>query len=86
VTATRALQPKRIVVAVPTSAVDSVTRLEGVADRVIALATPEPYFGVGAWYEEFHQLDDEEVLRCLDEAASAYARRNVPEREHGSRP
>jgi len=68
VSAVRALHPKRVIVAVPTSAVDSAARLEAVADRVIALATPEPYFGVGAWYEEFHQLDDAEVVRCLEAA------------------
>jgi putative phosphoribosyl transferase len=70
VSAIRALHPKRLIVAVPTSAVDSATRLEGVADRVVALATPEPYFGVGAWYEEFHQLGDAEVVRCLEAAAA----------------
>jgi putative phosphoribosyl transferase len=69
VTATRALHPKRIVVAVPTSARDSVERLVAVADRVVALETPEPYFGVGAWYEEFRQLTDEDVVRCLEEYA-----------------
>jgi len=69
VSAVRALHPKRVIVAVPTSAVDSAARLEAVADRVITLATPEPYFGVGAWYAEFHQLDDAEVVRCLETAA-----------------
>ena len=75
VTATRALHPKRIVVAVPTSATDSAARLAEVADRVVALATPEPYFGVGAWYEEFPQLTDEEVVRCLEEHAARVASR-----------
>ena len=70
VSAIRALNPKRVIVAVPASAVDSAARLEAVADRVIALATPEPYYGVGAWYDEFHQLDDAEVVRCLDAAAA----------------
>ncbi len=70
VAATRALHPKRVIVAVPTSAVDSAARLEAVADRVIALATPEPYYGVGAWYDEFHQLDDAEVVRCLEAPAA----------------
>jgi predicted phosphoribosyltransferase len=81
VTATRALHPKRIVVAVPTSARDTVARLEEVADRVVALATPEPYFGVGAWYEEFRQLTDEEVVRCLEEDAARSSARG--EASHG---
>ena len=77
VVATRALHPKRVIVAVPTSALDSAARLKTVADRVIALATPEPYYGVGAWYEEFHQLDDAEVVRCLEAAAPLGRPQNV---------
>jgi putative phosphoribosyl transferase len=81
VTATRALHPKRVIVAVPTSAVDSVARLEGTADGVVALETPEPYFGVGAWYQEFHQLDDVEVGRCLEIAAGRGASHDASARE-----
>jgi predicted phosphoribosyltransferase len=76
VMATRKLEPKSVIVAVPTSAVDSVARLEDVADRVIALATPEPYFGVGAWYAEFPQLADADVLRCLEASAPTREERN----------
>ena len=83
VTATRALNPKSIVVAVPTSARDTVERLVAVADRVVALETPEPYFGVGAWYQDFPQLTDEEVVRCLDEHA---ARGRGPGKASAGRP
>jgi putative phosphoribosyl transferase len=69
VLAIRSLEPQRIVVAVPTAARDAAARLEAVADRVVALETPEPYFGVGAGYEEFRQLDDEEVVAALAAAA-----------------
>jgi len=69
VAAIRALHPNDVIVAAPTSALDSGARLESVADRVIALETPEPYYGVGASYREFHQLDDAEVVRCLGAAA-----------------
>jgi predicted phosphoribosyltransferase len=68
VVATRALAPARIIVAVPTAALDAVERLERVEDRVVALATPEPYFGVGAWYAHFPQLTDEEVVEALTAA------------------
>lgn len=53
VVATRTLAPARIVVAVPTAARDAVERIANVADRVVALATSEPHFGVGAWYSRF---------------------------------
>jgi predicted phosphoribosyltransferase len=74
VLAARALQPRSIVVAAPTAARDSVEPLESIADRVIVLETPEPYCGVGAWYSEFPQLRDEEVLTCLASARVATAR------------
>jgi putative phosphoribosyl transferase len=65
VAATRALRPARIIVAVPTAARDAVERLERIADQVVALAMPEPYFGVGAWYSHFPQLSDDEVVAAL---------------------
>jgi putative phosphoribosyl transferase len=74
VIATRRLQPQRIIVAAPTAASDSLERLEKVADQVVVLDTPEPYYGVGAWYAEFPQLRDEEVVACL----AAAARRMAP--------
>jgi predicted phosphoribosyltransferase len=69
VLATRRLQPRRIIVAAPTGASDSLELLEKVADQVVVLETPEPYYAVGAWYAEFPQLRDEEVVACLAAAA-----------------
>jgi predicted phosphoribosyltransferase len=66
VRATRGLAPREIIVAVPTSARDSLARLEAVADSVVVIETPEPYFGVGAWYDDFSQLADDEVLGYLE--------------------
>jgi len=65
VLAARALSPKRIVVAVPTGAVDAAERIERVADRVVTLMTPSPYYGVGAWYADFGQLTDDDVRTAL---------------------
>jgi predicted phosphoribosyltransferase len=73
VTATRALDPARVIVAVPTAARDAVGRVELLADRVVALETPEPYHGVGAWYAEFGQLTDAEVVAALAAAAEPAA-------------
>lgn len=56
--AVRALAPGRIIAAVPTSARDSVARLEEVADRVVALVTPQPYGGVAGSYAHFPRPDD----------------------------
>ena len=70
VTAVRSLGPAEIIVAVPTSARDSLAQIEAVADRVIALEMPEPYYGVGEWYADFSQLEDKDVVAALDRAAA----------------
>lgn len=51
----------KIIVAVPTSALDTYKQLRLEADEVVCLATPEPYLAVGTWYEDFSQTSDEEV-------------------------
>jgi predicted phosphoribosyltransferase len=65
VKALRRLGPRSIVVAVPTSSKEALLQLQQLADKVIALITPEPYIAVGAWYERFDQTSDEDVTRLL---------------------
>ena len=71
IVALRQHAPARIVVAVPVGARDTCDRLRGIADRVVCLATPEPFDAVGLWYEEFGQTSDEEVIRLLATAGDA---------------
>jgi predicted phosphoribosyltransferase len=63
--ALRQQEPCRIVVAVPTSSLDTCKVLESVADEVICAITPEPFFAVGHWYEDFTQTTDDEVRDLL---------------------
>jgi len=35
------------------------------ADEVVAVITPEDFFGVGQWYENFSQTTDAEVSELL---------------------
>jgi putative phosphoribosyl transferase len=37
-------------------------------DEVVCAITPEPFYGVGRWYEDFSQVTDEEVRVLLEEA------------------
>lgn len=60
--------PKRIVVAVPVAAPDTCASFKDLVDEVVCLETPEPFYGVGAWYEDFSQISDEEVQSLLQEA------------------
>lgn len=62
-------QPDRVVVAAPVASVDAYDSLRGDADEVVCLATPEPFHSVGSWYEQFPQVQDEEVRRLLAKSA-----------------
>ena len=62
----RAQLPLKIIVAVPVASADAATRLRSAADRLVCLLTPEDFFGVGQFYQEFPQVEDEEVERLLD--------------------
>lgn len=66
IAALRQLGPAKIVVAVPVAPADTVQALEEVADEVVCLATPEPFFAIGSCYRDFTQVSDEEVRRLLE--------------------
>lgn len=60
--------PSRVVVAVPVAPNDTLMRLQSEVDEVICPAAPEPFFGVGQWYQHFEQVTDEEVSEVLSRA------------------
>jgi putative phosphoribosyl transferase len=64
-----ALGARRVVLAVPVAAPDSLHALEGQAE-VIALHTPSTLRSVGEWYEDFRQTTDDEVCELLREASA----------------
>ena len=65
VSALRAHQPAKVVVAVPVGAADSCCRLRAFADETICPQTPEPFNAVGQWYQMFEQTTDAEVVTLL---------------------
>jgi putative phosphoribosyl transferase len=71
--AVRRQQPASIVVAVPVSSVQTCEDLRSQADEVICLYTPEPFYAVGLWYEDFSQTTDEEVRDLLARAENKLA-------------
>ena len=76
IAALRALKKRgaaRRIVAVPVSPPDTVERLEREADQVICLMQPLEFWGISGFYLDFHQLEDDEVTRALEEAAARRA-------------
>ena len=68
VAALRLQNPARIVVAVPTAALETCEAFRPEVDEIVCAMTPEPFYGVGRWYEDFSQTTDEEVQALLEEA------------------
>lgn len=59
------LEPARTVVAVPVAPRSTVFDLKNLADEIVCVATPEPFIAVGMFYEDFEQIDDDEVRALL---------------------
>jgi len=55
----------RVIVAVPVASPASVTRLEAVADVVVAVATPEPLEAVRQWHDALPDVSDRETAALL---------------------
>jgi len=71
--------PKSIVLAVPVAPDDAIEALRGEVDDIVCLATPEPFYGIGLHYLDFHQVSDEEVIKSLEaQTAPAEATRTTP--------
>ena len=69
--ALRKLRPARLVAAVPVGAPSTCAELRGDADELVCVSMPEPFGGVGRWYDTFDQTSDEDVRQLLSQAALA---------------
>ena len=65
VQALRSLRAGRMVVAVPTAPRQTCEALEDVADEVVCLRQPDPFYAVGLSYEDFAEVSDDEVRALL---------------------
>jgi len=65
VQAVRALGPAAIVIAVPAAAASTCYRLRSFVDDIVCVITPEPFYAVSAWYDDFSQTTDEEVASLI---------------------
>jgi len=66
VAALRRMKPKRIVIAVPIAAVPTRQEFAREVDEIVCLHTPEPFFSVGFWYDDFSQTTDEDIREMLE--------------------
>jgi putative phosphoribosyl transferase len=69
-TALRRRRPKHLVLAVPVAPPDTVELLRSDVDDLVCLEQPTPFGAIGMFYRDFHQVDDEEVIKRLSEAST----------------
>jgi putative phosphoribosyl transferase len=63
----------RLVFAVSVAPPDTAAALRAKVDELLVLATPRCFHAVGAFYEDFRQVADEEVVDALERARSRAA-------------
>lgn len=73
VAALRVEGPCAIVIAAPVGAGETCVSMAPLVDDIVCLETPEPFYAVGLWYENFDQTEDEEVHDLLERAAGRHA-------------
>jgi predicted phosphoribosyltransferase len=76
----RLQHPARIVVAVPTGAPQICEEIGREADDAICAISPEPFYAVGLWYEDFSETTDDDVRALLArrEETAAFVNREAP--------
>jgi putative phosphoribosyl transferase len=70
VCALKAQHPARLIIAVPVAADSAYRELRPEVDEIVALMTPEKFYGVGEWYQDFSQTSDTQVTDLLRQAQS----------------
>jgi putative phosphoribosyl transferase len=58
-------KPRKVIIALPVLAKDTLQKLEKEADKVIFLQAPKMFFAVGQFYKIFSQVSDETVTKIL---------------------
>jgi predicted phosphoribosyltransferase len=78
VQALRQQGPDRLVVAVPAGSPETCDEFRDEVDEIVCAITPEPFYAVGLWYEDFSQTTDDEVRELLAAAQQQQPARTSP--------
>jgi predicted phosphoribosyltransferase len=65
--------PSRVIVAAPVAPPESVEELASLVDEVVVLEKPPLFFAIGAFYADFDQVNDDDVIRLMRSAKSGPA-------------
>ncbi len=59
--------PSALVLAVPVAPPDVASTLRREVDELVCLETPEDFYAIGTYYDDFRQVSDDDVRRLLAE-------------------
>lgn len=62
----RKSKPGKMIIAVPVASRSAVNKLAKEVDEIVVVYVPDQFYGVGAFYEDFEQVTDEEVIYYLE--------------------
>jgi predicted phosphoribosyltransferase len=80
--ALRREDPGKTVIAVPVAAPDTCEKLRLYVDEIVCAATPEPFYAVSRWYQDFSETTDDEVRDLLERAALSGANMRKQRTQH----
>jgi predicted phosphoribosyltransferase len=63
--ALKSQHPEHLAIAVPVAPPETCVELSREVDHIVCLLTPHPFVSVGSWYQDFSQIDDDEVRELL---------------------
>jgi predicted phosphoribosyltransferase len=58
---------REVIVAVPVASPDRLAEIRRLCDDVVCLLTPKQFWAIGQFYQDFTQVEDEEVVQLLRE-------------------
>ena len=64
--------PKRLILAIPVAPRETVKLLRNKVDEIVCLEVPEPFYAIGLHYHDFHQVQDQEVVRLMRTADAGH--------------
>jgi putative phosphoribosyl transferase len=69
--AIRSLKPHRLVGAIPVGPPSTIREVRSHMDELVVLMTPDPFHAVGAFFSDFTQIQDRDVIQYLNLAEEA---------------
>jgi putative phosphoribosyl transferase len=69
--ALRAYRPAKVIVAIPVAPADVCEQLRPLVDDLVCSMTPDPFYAVGLWYDDFSTVTDRDVRQLLARAAES---------------